>query len=737
MTEPVQPRRCALDLRGLGALVLYFVFATLFLARGLGGRFSSAYIGKGVDPPQLMWLLAWWPHALAHGLDPFFTDAIWAPAGVNLTWTTCMPLLSLPAAPLVTAMGPVLTYNLACPLALALAAWCALALCRYVTGEYWPSLVGGYIFGFSAYMLGQALAHLDLLLVFPIPLFAWLLIRGFRVDISQRALVVGLVVVLLAQFLLFVELFATMTLFAAIAFIVMLACGSPAQKTRAVALLPTVAFGYLIALTLLSPYLYSMVALGYEPGAPHPPLLYSTDLLNLLVPTSTMELGRAAVFQALSGRFLGFISEAGGYLGIPLILVAALFAHAHWHERWARVLIIILIVAVVLSMGPFLVVAGRPVFALPGLALGIVPLIGKALPARLMVYAFLALALITALWLSDSAVSPSLRIAAALVVIASMLPNLSVGFWTSILDVPLFFREPALYTKYVTRGEIVVVLPYGPNGDSMAWQLANGWYFRMAGGYAGSPPLAFRRWPIVRAFYRVGTVALPDAGDQLKAFLAAHRATAVLVDDREADLWRPLMATLGVPAARAGGITIYDVPPAALAPWQGATALEMETRADRARFAALVLAADAYLRAGHSRAALSPAEVRKLGLMPPGWIVVPKKAEPPWAEGGLNLPRHAPDPRLWAGMWLTVDGQGRVEVGVEGRYPALRALLNAYRADSVDFSPRDLVNAKPRAADNDERRGLLLMAFDAAGLARAAAQARIAASSAAAGGASR
>ena len=59
---------------------LYFALAALFFARGLDGRWSTAYIGKGVDPPQLMWLMAWWPHALAHGLNPLFTDAIWAPA---------------------------------------------------------------------------------------------------------------------------------------------------------------------------------------------------------------------------------------------------------------------------------------------------------------------------------------------------------------------------------------------------------------------------------------------------------------------------------------------------------------------------------------------------------------------------------------------------------------------------------------------------------------------------------
>ena len=258
----------------------------------------------------------------------------------------------------------------------------------------------------------------------------------------------------------------------------------------------------------------------------------------------------------------------------------------------------------------------------------------------------------------------------------------------------------------------------------------------MAGGNVGPPPLKFRQWPIVRAFYRVGTVALPAAGDQLKAFLATHRATAVLIDDREAEIWRPLMATLDAAPIETGGMTIYRATPAELAPWRNATALAMETRLDQARFAALVLAAENYLHDGHPPSALTPAEVHKLGLMPGGWIVVPKKAEPPWDDGGMNLPRHPNDPHQLDDLWLAVDEQGRIEVGVTGWYPALRAVLSEYRAAAIGFVPRDL--DQPARGGEDDLRGRLVMTFSADGLARAAARARSeSASAAAAEGASR
>ena len=127
------------------------------------------------------------------------------------------------------------------------------------------------------------------------------------------------------------------------------------------------------------------------------------------------------------------------------MLVAAAFARRHWSEGWARSLVLVLVVAVVLSLGPFLVVGGRPIIPLPGLAIGALPLIGKALPGRLMLYAFLALAIITALWLSSGRRRrDGSRVAAALAVVASMLPNLSARFWTSTIDVPRLLPRRAL-----------------------------------------------------------------------------------------------------------------------------------------------------------------------------------------------------------------------------------------------------------------------------------------------------
>jgi hypothetical protein len=68
---------------------------------------GRAYVGSGADPQIFIWMFAWWPHALLHGLDPFRTNAIWAPDTYNLAWTTSVPGLAVIFAPATLAFGPV------------------------------------------------------------------------------------------------------------------------------------------------------------------------------------------------------------------------------------------------------------------------------------------------------------------------------------------------------------------------------------------------------------------------------------------------------------------------------------------------------------------------------------------------------------------------------------------------------------------------------------------------------
>ena len=89
-----------------------------------------------------------------------------------------MPTLALAFAPVTWLAGPIFSFNLAALLLPAFAAWTAYRLCFVLTRSVWASLVGGYLFGFSSFILAQQqLAHLNLTGCFLLPLMALAMVR--------------------------------------------------------------------------------------------------------------------------------------------------------------------------------------------------------------------------------------------------------------------------------------------------------------------------------------------------------------------------------------------------------------------------------------------------------------------------------------------------------------------------------------------------------------------------------
>ncbi len=68
-------------------------------------------------------------------------------------------------SPLTLLAGPIATYNALALAAPVLCSTAAFVLCRYLTGARWPSIVGGAIFGFSPYVIGnEQVSALNLLM---------------------------------------------------------------------------------------------------------------------------------------------------------------------------------------------------------------------------------------------------------------------------------------------------------------------------------------------------------------------------------------------------------------------------------------------------------------------------------------------------------------------------------------------------------------------------------------------
>lgn len=688
------------DPLGLVAFAIYAALALIIFGRGLALDPARSFIGLTADPSVYMWFLVWWPHAIANGLNPFVTDLLWAPGGFNLTWTTGIPLAGLAAAPITAGWGPIAAYNLLCLLCPALAAWAAFLLCRRITARFWASLAGGYIFGFSAYMLAEIRAHLLLILIFPVPLAVLLVLRRLNDEIRGATFVALMALTLAGSFMLSLEMFATLTFFGAIALALAVALGTEELRRRLYALIPHLALSYLIVMLLASPYLYYFFQPGFSRSPVNSPGGYSADLLNFIVPTPANALGTLAILAHISRRFAGAVVETGACFGLPLIAIAMVFVRTHRAEMSARLLGWFAAIGALASLGPRLHVGGLELFGLPWKLPMHLPLINNALPGRFPLYVFLALGIIAAQWLADDATGRGAKIAGVAALAIFLAPNPSARFWIAPVDLPAFFTA-GNYRQYLAPGETVVILPFGAGGPSMLWQAETRMYFRMAGGWTSIMPREYESWPAVNALmYRS---SIPGFTDQLKAFLAQHDATAIIIADHEQRLWDPMMAPLGLAPIATGGVELYRFAPADLAPWRGVTALAMERRADAARFEALLVAARTYLAQGGSLDQLSPRHAEALGLLAPHA-----------ASDG--------DVRTGNGLYLGALGDGLIGVGVVGSYEALRPLIAKYRADAVRIYfpyPRELTD--PPRGDPFMRQ--MVIAFDRAGLAHAAARA--------------
>ena len=227
--------------------------------------------------------------------------------------------------------------------------------------------------GLSPYILGGMQGSEYKLLVFPIPLIGWIVLRRLAGEISARRLVVGMVVLLIVQFGCFIEGFATTALTGGgIALGLGLLFTEGDAKRRLWLLVPPLASACAISAVLLSFFLYFMFAFGFQHGIILSPWLICGSS-GFIVPTPLNALGRIHLLGAITANFRTSLYEPSSYIPLPLFLIVAFYARSHWRTPAGRLLVDLLIILCVLTMGPRLEIAGRITIGLPWLVLGICP----------------------------------------------------------------------------------------------------------------------------------------------------------------------------------------------------------------------------------------------------------------------------------------------------------------------------------------------------------------------------
>jgi hypothetical protein len=538
-------------------------------------RLGSSYVSSNWSDVRFdAWCLGWWPHAILHGWNPLHTGLLWAPTGVNMTLLTGLPGPSLAFAPITLAFGPIMSENLLFLLAPALAAWAGYLLCRRVTGRFWPSVAGGYVFGFSTFVAVHMAGHLNLALVFPVPLCAYLVLRRLDGSLSTRRFVWVLALVLLAEFSISTEVFATMTLVGGVTLVGCAVLGGRELRRR---LLPVaaqagVAYGFVLLVTI--PYvvatLHGLSALPVtgpagsvsesvaEAQAYQTYLQrYSVDLWSFAVPRQTQLVG-AGTAAAAAARLRVGISEDVAYVGLPLLVLLAIFVTTERRRRSTWLLLAVFVCCSVLALGPALQIGGTVGRALPWVWVAKVPVLREAIPARMALFAWLALALIVSVWLASAKRSAPLRWGLTVLGVLAILPAVPPP---NVAHVPAFFAD-GTYERYLRPGATVLAIPFYIPNASMSWQVEGGYSFRLAGGYVGfrAVPASATGDDALRALFpdRPGRITPAVLAD----FIATRGVEAIVVQGWDMPKWRRLLSSLPVTPQRVNGVWLYRLPPA-------------------------------------------------------------------------------------------------------------------------------------------------------------------------------
>ncbi|MGA7988130.1 MAG: hypothetical protein WCB51_07005 [Candidatus Dormiibacterota bacterium] len=456
---------------------------------------STTYIGEGPDPLQAIWAMGWVPFAVGHGLDPLVSYSMNSPTGFDLLWTQPSAIPVAVLWPVTALFGPVVTYNVVMTLSLALASCFAfLVIRRWVSGVV-AAAIGGLVYGFSPYMTGQLLGHVNLVLAGVTPPLALMLLDEIVVRQRLRPRTLGVLTALLAivQFFIAQEVLLTEIIAAAVVTAVLAVTHRSEVRARSHYVVQSLTYAVVPAVVVLA-YPVWLQFFGVDhvvnSGAIHGTDVYVTDPANFVVPT-VAQLISPPVATAVSSHFTGNASEWDAYLGIPLILLLIVATVRFWRVPLVRTVAIVAVVFAVFSLGPHLNVQRHPllVLPLPWWIPAHLPLLDDILPNRLMVYVDLAAAILVAfmlraLWLLKS--RPALNVAVAVVALFPLIPTLPAQ--TTRLTVPPPFTSA--HTASMFQGANVLFEPFPSEDypDAMIWQMSAGYSFSIVGGYTVGEP---------------------------------------------------------------------------------------------------------------------------------------------------------------------------------------------------------------------------------------------------------
>ena len=388
-------------------VILAYLLLALALTWPLATHFSSHVPGNGADDPPLTWNLWWVSHALLDlKTNPFGSDYLFYPLGINLAFYTFTVLNGLLSIPLQATVGLIPASNTLLLSSFVLSGYGAFLLVLYLLrqknggadeqrsndGACYAAFVAGLLYAFtSSKLFYAALGQWDITSSQWIPFYVLCL---FKIGDHPRR---WRYACLAALFLLF-QAYAEM-IFASflVLFTVLWVAWRLITDRRAWHVLPPLALTGLLSAVGLAPVLVAMIPdmlaegdiLMVEGGFAD---AFSADLLGFLVPTMHHPL-----FGSLVERFR-FDYTVGqhlylGYLALALAVAGVVWG---WRRRSVKFWLLSTLVFWLLTLGPALRINGHNTgLPLPFALLAQLPFFkGNRYPSRYSVMLALSLAVL-------------------------------------------------------------------------------------------------------------------------------------------------------------------------------------------------------------------------------------------------------------------------------------------------------------------------------------------------------
>jgi hypothetical protein len=486
------------------------------------------------DQAFFEWLMGYGYYTVTHGADPFFTDLLNAPLGVNLAANTSITVYTVLMTPVTHLFGPQVSFVTVLTLNLAGSAFVwYLFLRRWLVGSALAAAVAGLFCGFAPGFISHANGHLNWTAGWVAPVVIWQVLRLRRPGHWLRNGVL-LGVLLAVGFSIAAEgLFYTAL--ACGVFLLVWAAARPVRR-EALEALPTV----LRALGVTAVVAGALLAYPLYMHFSGPQTFSGTGFNQEYFAED------AAAYLSFPSRSLaGFIgwhadlapnrTEETSFFGLPLVLLMVVAFGLLWRRAdpgrraTLRAVGLVGIFFFVLSLGPKLSIDKHQFdVGLPYLALMHLPLFNSALPIRFALGVVGVFGILLGL-LVDQLVSRRdatgagglLNRALASAVAISLLPIIPLPVRIQHRAPEPSFIADGLWKQYVPDGGTLTALPFALNvtADGQRWQAytmaRGGRQFRIPDGYflgpqttgeagkkdigrIGAPPLA-TDWLFLRA----------------------------------------------------------------------------------------------------------------------------------------------------------------------------------------------------------------------------------------------